>query len=80
MGVKCMKQMEELFEQFILSDEYYERRDCQPKAPMKELKHLREKFNEQDYNEIEDVVFAALSRGEKQGFINGYTYCAQQNR
>lgn len=75
-----MEKIDEIFEQFILSDEYYERTDCQPKAPMAELDYFREKFNEQDYNEIEDAVFAALSRGERQGFINGYTYCAKQSR
>lgn len=69
-----MRQAEEMFEDFIHEDFYFLEHEKQPQIPLNRLIKLKEKLSEELYNEIEDLVYAASSAGEKQGFINGITY------
>lgn len=65
--------VETIFEQYILQDEYYTK-GHQPIPPKERLRTMKAKYSKEQYDEIEDIVYAALSLGERQGFINGYTY------
>lgn len=73
-----MEQARELFESFVGNDAYFLQPGLQPKPPLHRLSSLKARLSELDYNEVEDLVFAACSAGEIQGFINGFTYHQKQ--
>ncbi|MBE5960173.1 MAG: hypothetical protein E7256_02105 [Lachnospiraceae bacterium] len=73
------KKAEKLFESYINEDEYFTHHERQPRFPMERLKKMKSLYTSEQYDEIEDLVFSALSIGERQGFINGITYSSGKN-
>ena len=73
------KMAEKLFESYINDDAYFVHHDRQPGFPMEHLKKIKSLYSQEQYNEIEDLIFSALSIGEKQGFINGITCFSEKN-
>lgn len=73
-----MEQIRKIFESFVGDDTYFIKPGLQPKLPLHRLSQLKARLSELEYNEVEDLVFAACSAGELQGFINGFTYHQNQ--
>lgn len=72
-----MEHAKDIYEAYIDSDDYFLESGRQPKVPTERLHYLKEHYHmtEEEYTEIEDVVFAACSLGEMQGFVNGLDCC-----